>query len=175
VTTVTGEIVQAETEIKKMSNASSIDEFAETWKSFLNRLERIWSKNKARYRENPKWSGFTAHYTSARKTDPLLSYLRNARNADTHSEFEITDKTPSGIGIGANDGRTLVIDHLVINHQGKITVLKGSENMSIHFVPEKLHLKNVVNEMINYPVPTQHLGSPIDSSDLIEIACTGLN
>lgn len=168
------ELQKAKAQVEAMNNASSLEDFEETWKQYLFRLERVWSKSKDRYKRYPKWSGWSAPYSTARKNDPLLVYLRNARNADEHTEQEIADKLPSGIGIGASDGGALYIEELAIIG-GRITELKGSSNMKVEFVPGRLRLRDVTNKGILYLVPTSHLGKEVDTTDIISIARLGLS
>jgi hypothetical protein len=83
------ELSKAREAIKSMRNAKTIDEFEESWKTFLGRLERVWSKSINHFGKSPKWNGWKGKFESLRKSDPLLSYLVNARGAEEHTVNEI--------------------------------------------------------------------------------------
>jgi len=60
-------------------------EFEVCWREFLQKIERVWNKAQAGMHDQPGWKQFEMEIERLRKNDPLLRYLRHARNADEHS------------------------------------------------------------------------------------------
>ena len=132
------ELAKARAAIEIMRNAKALDEFEESWKEFLGRLERIWSKSKSHFGKSPKWNGWKGKFEPLRKTDPLLSYLINARGADEHTVNEIVGRMPGGIGINPAEGSSLYIEHME-SKDGNIFI-KSPQKIKVEFLPEKTTL-----------------------------------
>jgi hypothetical protein len=167
------ELVKARAAIEAMRNATTLDAFEEGWKEFLGRLERVWTKSINHFGKSPKWNGWKGKYESHRKTDQLLSYLVNARGADEHTVNEIVGREPGGIGINPAEGNSLYIERMEINN-GNIFI-KSPQKIKIDFLPAKTTLLPVTNRGRTYPVPTTHLGNPIDPMNVIAVAEAGTN
>lgn len=164
------ELQLAQEAILAMTKAETLDEFETSWKSCLSRLERVWSKTKDTYRTDPKWTGWSGVFANQRATDPLLKYLRNARNVDEHTVADITNRDPGRTVVrGAGEGSAVI-------HSGKISngAFNGrAENLEVTFHPERTVLLPVVNQGTTSAVPHVHLGNPIDPSNVIKIAELG--
>lgn len=166
------ELDQASKAINAMKNASSIDESEEHWKTYLHRLERVWSKSESFYGLSPKWPNWKGRFTELRKTDPLLSYLRNARGAEEHTISEIVSRTPGNITLTAGPTGSVHIRRLVIGNGSFMIDADGPVNTA--FNPEKLKLEPITNRGRLYEVPRFHLGKPIPPTDIYAIAAAGL-
>lgn len=59
--------------------------FESAWREFLQKLERVWNKTQAAVSKHPRWPKLESEIAHQRNSDPLLLYLRHARNADEHS------------------------------------------------------------------------------------------
>jgi hypothetical protein len=165
------ELSKARAAIETMRNAKSLDEFEESWKVFLNRLERVWTKGLNHFGKSPKWNGWQGKFAPHRKSDPLLSYFINARGADHHTANEIVGRESRGIAINTAEGNRLHIERMTID-SGKISI-KSPQRIRVDFLPTRTKLLPVVNRGRTYPVPTLHLGNPIDPTDVIAIAEIG--
>lgn len=165
------ELAKACAAIDAMRNAKALDEFEESWKEFLGRLERVWNKAFNHFGKSPKWNGWKGKFEGLRKTDPLLAYLVNARGADEHTVNEIVGREPGGIGINAAEGNSLYIEHMEINN-GHISI-KSPQKIRVDFLPAKTTLLPVVNRGRTYPIPTIHLGNPIDPTNVLSVAEAG--
>ena len=143
-----------------LNSAQSLDLFESAWRDFLYRLERVWDKAEAHYGRSPKWSGWSGKYKVLRSTDPLLLYVRQARNAEQHSVEEVTTQVEGGFGIGLGTG----VDSAAINHleisDGKIQSQDVSPGMLIAPLPRFVRLLSVTNRHRSYAPPTVHLGKP---------------
>jgi hypothetical protein len=159
--------------IDAMKTAASLDDFEESWKTFLHRIERIWNKVANHYGKSPKWNGWQGKFLKLRKEDPLLSYLINARGAEEHTVDDIVTRQAAGIGIGPAEGNYLYIEHMTID--GPNISIKSPQKIKIDFIAERTVPLPVKNRGRVYSVPISHLGNVIDSSSVIFIAEAGLN
>jgi hypothetical protein len=165
------ELKKAENAIDNMRKANSLDEFEDAWKEFLSRLERVWTKSSNHFGKSPKWNGWKGNFEPLRRSDPLLSYLINARGADEHTVNEILTREPGGIGINPAEGNSLFIEHMTIKN-GHV-LIKSPQKIKIDFLPERIVLLPVNNRGRTYDVPTKHLGKSINSNNVISIAEAG--
>ncbi len=165
------ELAKARSAVDKMRNAKTLDGFEDAWKEFLGRLERVWNKGESHFGKSPKWNGWKGQFEGLRKTDPLLSYLVNARGADEHTVNEIVGREHGGIGINPAEGNSLYIEHMEINN-GNIFI-KSPQKIRVDFIPAKTTLLPVTNRGRVYPVPTSHLGNPVDPMNVIAVADVG--
>jgi len=166
------ELAKARNEIDFMRRSKKLGEFEEHWKEFLRRLQRVWNKACDEFRRNPKWNGWKGTYEQTRKKDPLLSYLINARGADEHTVGEITERVAGAIGINPATGNSLYIESLEI--KDRVLSIKSPQDIRIDFTPGRVKLLPVTNYGRVYAVPTEHLGSTINPSNVIAIAELGL-
>ena len=170
------ELDRARQAINVMATASTLEEFEEEWKVFLHRVERAWNKARAHYGRSPKFGNWSAKIEALRKSDPLLSYLNNARGAEEHTVAEITTRQPSSIGIGLADGvgvqpdGSIHIEHLEINSGPGGLQVKSAQPLNISFFPAKTSLLPVTNRGRTYEVPITHIGYQIDPHNLPGLA-----
>jgi len=148
------ELVKASAEIEGMRRAASLDVFEDHWKSYLNRLERIWNKASHHYGKSPKWNGWKGRYEQLRKKDELLSYLINARGADEHTVNAIVSREPGGIGINPTEGNSLFLEEMTI--QNGVISIKSPQKLRVDFIPAKTKLIPITNRGRTYPAPTTH-------------------
>jgi hypothetical protein len=167
------ELERAEAAIAAMRDAGNLNDFEEHWKQYLHRVERVWNKARAHYGRSPKWLGWASKYEQARKSDPLLCYLINARGAEEHSVNEIVGREPGGVGINAAEGTSLHIKRIE-QRDGKL-VIESDQPLKIDFIAARTTLVPVTNRGRVYPVPSSHLGQQIDPKavpNLAELATT---
>jgi hypothetical protein len=165
------ELAKARSTIEVMRNTKALEDFEEGWKEFLGRIERVWNKASNHFCKSPKWNGWKGKFEGLRRSDPLLSYLVNARGADEHTVNEITGKEPGGIGINPAEGNSLYIEHMEINN-GNIFI-KSPQKIKINFLPSRTTLLPITNRGRTYSVPTTHLGKPVDPKNVIAIVEAG--
>ncbi|MFA6011587.1 MAG: hypothetical protein WC799_16485 [Desulfobacteraceae bacterium] len=87
------ELDAAERAIERMTQAMSIEELEDEWKAFLNTIEKCWIKTErvCQHVKN-KFQPWQGNYTNERKNDPLLRYIKHARNSDQHTIQEVFEK-----------------------------------------------------------------------------------
>ncbi|WP_448144575.1 hypothetical protein [Pseudomonas silesiensis] len=167
------ELRKAKDSLEEMKASTSLEVMEESWKAYLHRIERTWNRVLHHYGKSPKWSGWQATVLKQRKSDPLLSYLINARGCDEHTGDDIVSRTPGRLSIRAGDDGPLYIKSLSIN-KGEISY-RGSGKAVFEFTSEAVVLKSILNRGREYHPPTEHLGAPILSVSMIEIAKLGLD
>lgn len=167
------ELDKAFSRIEAMQKAQNLDDFEEHWTMYLHHLERIWQKSKAHFEKSPKWNGWQGPFLKIRKYDPLITYLRNARNVEQHTVAEITTRSEAGFSINPGPSGSVHIKRLEIrqNH----IFLDANDDIVITFHPERVKLINVINEGKTYTPPTSHQGERIDPNNVIDIAKKGAN
>jgi hypothetical protein len=155
-----------------MKRSRNLADLEEHWKDVLRRLERVWFKAFAHYKKSPKWHSWQATYEKARKDDPLLSYLRNARGADEHTVSEIVEHQQGHIAIvpGEQGG---TIRNLRIS--GGIVTAETTGTVGVVFRPDRIKLLPVVNRGVTYDVPRRHLEMAFDPENVIAVAEAGMH
>ena len=162
------ELAKARAAIGEMRDAKTLDALEEAWKEFLGRLERVWNKGVSHFGKSPKWNGWKGQFEGLRKTDPLLSYLVNARGADEHTVNEIVGREAPGIGINPAKGNSLYIERMEINNRN--IFIQSPQKIRVDFLPARTTLLPVTNRGRVYAVPTSHLGNPVDLMNVIAVA-----
>lgn len=166
------ELTRAAAALQAMEVSEDLRAFELHWQEFLHRLERVWIKCATQYKRSSRWQGWSGEVVRLRRKDPLLSYLKNARDADQHTLSEITARSPSALTLtaGGPQGRAL-IKRLTIDRDGKLR-MEGDGVLNLVFRPEQTRLVPVVNRGRAYPVPRSHLGRPINPEDVLAVART---
>ena len=162
------ELSRASAAIQAMRDAQSLVEFEEQWKQFLHRVERVWNKMFSHFGRSPRWHGWASKHEHLRKTDPLLSYLINARGAEEHTVSEIVNRSPGGVGISPAEGNYLFIKS--IKQRDGNLIIESPQDLRIEFMPAKVGLLPVLNRGRVYPIPNSHLGLPVDPAAVVELA-----
>lgn len=151
-----------------MKNAQSFADFEEHWKNLLHQVERCWTKASSKYGSLSNWRAFRDKYESLRRNDPLLAYMKNARDADEHTVDDIVSHEPGGIGINPAEGNSLYIERMEIN-RGLISI-ESPQRIRVDFIPGKTKLLPVNKRDGTYAAPTSHLGDAIDPDNVADVA-----
>lgn len=167
------ELKKAISKLEKMRKAESMDEFEEHWTDFLNSLEKVWIKAERECQPfKNKFQPFQGKFKNLRRRDPLLKYLKNARDADVHSIQEIIKKEESRLkSVTPVYRKSTYIKRMEIR-AGKITDYEG-DPIIVESTPNVIKTKSFTNHGIVYVVPTIHRGAkianPYDASVLAEL------
>jgi hypothetical protein len=167
------ELARAREALVAMRSSKNLAELERFWKEYLGRIERVWFKLFAHYKRSPKWQAWQAPYEKMRKSDPLLSYLRNARGADEHTLADIVEHQQGQIAIvpGEQGG---TIRNIKVFEDGTYTA-ETTGTVGVEFNSSRIRLLPVVNRGVTYAVPRHHQGLAIDSDDVLKLAEIGLN
>jgi hypothetical protein len=118
--------------------------FESDWREFLQKLERVWNKTQAAASGLTGWPKLEAEINKTRNEDPLLSYLRHARNADEHSIQQVAADWDANL-------RETPVD---------------STSVRLDWEPWDRPLLPVKNRGVIYQPPRKHLG--IDFTDKLK-------
>ena len=154
-----------------MRSSKSFAEYEEGWKAFLTAIEKAWAKLElaAKSSTNSKCRAWLGGFAASRRTDPLLRYIKHARNVDHHTLAETVNFRPQQLAVKVPGGPGVVhIEKLEIG-RGKIEY-KGSHPLQVEYSPPQLALQPVKDRGDWYNPPTQHLGVALKSPDPISVA-----
>ncbi|MBI6118332.1 hypothetical protein [Salegentibacter maritimus] len=149
-------------EIKLKDDKNLLTEFESNWVDFLINLEKIWKKSELECQEIPQFQPWQGKYKRERKKDPLLRYLKNARDADQHSIQPITEEK----GYEAK-----IISPLegAIYTEGDIIEIKAE------FKEPRIETNKFNNRGVVYQPPEKHLDHYLTNpKDPIELAELGI-
>lgn len=113
--------------------------YEKAWREFLRRTERVWSKTQAAVHTMPGWKKIESEIAALRKSDPLLQYLVQARNAEEHSIADVTQDWNANLKAIQVGNKV----HLSWDHWDR-------------------PLLPVINRGVTYHPPRQHLGKNIE-------------
>lgn len=168
-------------EIERMADATRFSELRSFWETFLFRLERAWERTERVVHgvsggEAQSWLSATS---KLRRIDPLLQYLKQARNTETHA-LGISVDTNSVVSIADRYGRPFNIRNVKISIENKVlTVDLESHDIGVDWmgkvVPGDPKLQTIVNRGKKYPPPASHLDNKIVDQHPVAVAILGLN
>ena len=156
------EIQKAENSFQSMKDSKTLHEFETHWRDFIINIEKAWIKSERECQDfKNKFQPWQGNYVKSRRIDPLLKYMKNARDADMHSIQEIVEKINGSSSINPlNKKIGLHIDKLVIKN-GKIVEYEGSQPLIIENKPAKIEAIPFVNQGTTYFPPTYHKGKSL--------------
>jgi|SRR4051812_6248387 hypothetical protein len=168
------ELRAARSALGRMRRARTYDELEDGWRDYLGALEKAWLKAERECQTvRDQFEPWQQQFRAERKSDPLLSYLSHARNADTHTIQDTLNQTPPSIGLGPAYGNSWYIEKLEIKN-GQITHYSGDKPMKVTFIPGRLELVTVVDRGVSYEPPKSHRGESLSKTDPISVAELGL-
>ena len=116
----------------------SFEDFDRDWREFLRRVERIYGKAKAACQSHRLWPKANKYYNDLRQTDPLLLYIRQARNAEEHT-----------------------IANIASDWDPKVRTWQDGDNFHAAWEPWDRPLLPVKSRGAIYDPPRRHLGHDI--------------
>jgi len=116
-----------------------LSDYERAWRDFLRHIERFWTKTRVAVKHLTGWGKIESEISFLRKTDPVLLYLRHARNADEHS-----------------------IQQLATDWDAKLKVDRTGADIHISWQPWDRPLLPVRNRGVTYNPPRSHLGNSIE-------------
>ena len=169
----------AEQCLQRMVDATNLSEFETEWEHFLFRIERIWERTEKTYRRHQGFQKWFSPYQQLRRKDPLLRYLKQARNAETHS-LEGTLASPLSICVKEKYGRDFQVKSVSTTLENKcLTVNLESDDLFLELNTEIFRKSPNVARIKNrgkwFNPPTSHLGNRLNESSPIVLGKLGLN
>lgn len=153
---------------RRMREAKSLNDAESAWIDFLMSAHTVYSKLKIGVRGTSN-EGWWSQKVQERASDPLLSYLHHARNADEHGVDFRPAKQPGRLLIGRG-GQAIRLDGtLGPGGMLRVTSLDGS-TPHVEITQPQLELVPVTDRGITYSIPTHHLGKAIEHATPVECA-----
>lgn len=148
------EFKHAEESILKMENSIDLETYEKNWKDFLT--YRAFNKIKALSKTDSKYQKYLNYIGHAKKNDPLLIYISQARHSNEHTVREIVKKEHESTSISGGVGGGS-IHRGTISGDGKINSLETTGNIIIKFSSSKLIVIPVIDRGGKiYAIPANH-------------------
>lgn len=170
------ELVASARAIEKMKKSHSYNEFEDEWKNYLNSIEKSWKKaERACQHLRNQFEPWQGKFKAERKKDPLLRYLRHARNSDQHTIQRTMDtKTPS-LTFTVKAGSAFEIDAPVFDENSGTLVFGDHERIQgKKSLPYRIELLSVEDSGQTYEPPNKHKDEIIPWPAPLDVAILGL-
>lgn len=169
------ELVAAEKAIERMSQSKSLEDLEDEWKNYLNAIEKNWVKTeRACQHIRNKFEPWQGQFTRERKKDPLLKYIKHARNSDQHTIHECMEKKDASNSMYVEGGPGVThIERLEIK-DGKLVEYRGNKPLIIENLPNRIELLRVKDGSKWYNPPKSHKQVKLHWSAPIDVAVLGL-
>ncbi len=168
----------AENALEEMKNTTSFQVFQENWENYLFRIERAWEFTERTLKQRKGFQQWHKPYTELRKKDPLLIFLRQARNAEMHS-VSVTVAKPLKVMVADKLGRGFHLNSISSKlENGTLTIDLDSPDILLDFdarlVPADPEVVRFKNRGKWYNPPWHHLRERIRDLHPVSIAYLGL-
>ena len=149
-------------DIESKENKDLLIDFESNWIDFLNNLEKIWKKSELECNNISNFQPWQGSFKKERRRDPLLKYLKNARDADQHSIQPITIEKDYEINIiSPKEGQTFGFGEKI--------------EIKTEIKEPRIETKAFKNRGVIYEPPLKHLNNKIKNpKDPIELAELGI-
>lgn len=167
--------------IEAMSTATHFPAFYQSWQDFLIRIERAWEAAERGLRGTPGFQAWFRPYAHQKKRDPLLVFLSQARNAETHAVGATMDH-PLRLILRDKHGYPFRLRQLgsTLDQDGVLTIdiETAPEDSLLSYevinLPSPPALVRFCNRGRWYEPPTSHLGNPLRSIHPVAVANLGV-
>jgi len=149
--------------VSSMKRADSLEKMEAAWTDFLVMANRVYVKLEQGAKNGNTSEPWFERKKHARRSDPLLSYIKNARDTDEHGLMQITERTPGQISGRVTEG-TIWSGHVKSTPESAEILLHSddpSASATFQITSPNVKLVDVVNRGVRYGAPTTHLGQPI--------------
>lgn len=171
----------AAADIEQMAVSTNFSDLKSSWETYLFRLERAWKRTERVVqaksgRDAQSWLSANA---KLRRTDPLLQYLKQARNAETHA-LASSLESEKIISISDRFGRPFSLNNVKVSVEDKALVIDlESNDIGIDWTataqPTDPKLQRICCRGKWFDPPLRHLGNKIVDKHPVAIATLGLN
>src|SRR4051812_42662853 len=90
---------RAKQNLDTFESAATYQKMEESWAHFLTMANRVYVKLEQGSKISGPSKGWFGRKKHERRSDPLLAYVKNARDADEHGLQNVTDRTPASLGV----------------------------------------------------------------------------
>lgn len=169
----------AQSAIEAMSETTNFHDFEKNWQDFLFRIERAWeSAHNHAKSKGGKAQQWLSNNSALRRKDPLLRFLKHARDAETHAVSATIDRAIQ-ISLAGRLGQQFHLDSVSVSlENGVLTIDVKSQEENIDWIPSLLpgdpYLTKFKTRGQWYSPPTHHLNEKINNFHPVVIAMLGL-
>lgn len=143
--------------------------YEQEWRKLLSALERLWGKANSHFgKSRDEWKAWSAEAVRLRKNDPVLRYLKAARDTDEHTVEPIAEPETGTSTIEAK--RYGYID----KKTGRFAPSQTSPQARLKITWRRMRLLPVKERGETIPIPDSHLGSPIEGHLPLVVAEAGV-
>lgn len=158
-----------------MRQSNNFEDFEDEWKTYLASIEKAWVKTERSCQHiRNKFQPWQGTFLRQRKKDPLLRYLKHARNSDHHSIQGLAEQMPGSFQAIVPGGGFTYIEKLVTGPDGRVVEYKGNKPIEITELPDRIELTRVKDGGNWYNAPTSHLGELLEWPDPFVVAELGI-
>ncbi|MBC7608237.1 MAG: hypothetical protein H7228_01470 [Polaromonas sp.] len=158
----------------QLMNAKTVEEAEDAWSEFLSASSRIYSKLHSGSKGHKTAQPWFGRMKNERRSDELLAYVHQARNADEHGISQISVRKLEGLQMrGTEAGARLY--GLQVQNNGE--VIHHPSNTGIHVETlVSMTLADIYDDKHGdtFPVPTTHLGKPLPDQKATTISTLAL-
>lgn len=159
----------------------SFGEFASHWAEFLIHTGGVLNALDAGSKETPQGRQWYGKIKREGRTDPLVSYMHQARNVEEHGPEPTTRNAPTSVEIGAA-GEPIIISNMRFGPEllrdpigylsGRVINAQTGALPTIKHTPGGPELLTVADPRFGnaFDPPKEHKGRPIKKTDPIRIA-----
>jgi hypothetical protein len=168
-------LTSAKARLKDLEASKDYDSSRRHWYDFLISSNAIFSVLEQGAKGNNSSQSWFGRKKGERRTDPLLSYLHHARNADEHNVPSVTELDRQKV-VMVENGKPIAEIRNVVGNKGTFFSLtdEASPNLTkineMRVYPDRAKLIRVRDRGVDYDAPSAHLGSLISEVSPIAVA-----
>jgi hypothetical protein len=174
-------LTEAKASLQLLDEANSITTEKMAWVFFLTSIDALRQAISDTCKSSSKLNPWYSTFANEIKTDPLLSYMRNARNNIQHLVTKTPMDNPLGMNLRDKNGKQFPVDSITSNFKDGVFTI----NIVAKDMPEDIELEvenyrlnaralAAMNMGVEYPVPKLHKGAPLDSDEIHYLAALTL-
>jgi hypothetical protein len=159
------ELAEAKEAFSLFQTAPDYETANDQWRRFLGASARVFEKLKTASKSDEHSQRWFASQQNLRFSDPLLIYIREARNSSEHGLEPYTELKKGSAQITAK-GSTH-IQRITVHERGLRIVSSNPEALRVKVELAQTRLVRVYSEKLSrwFETPEEHLGTPVDGTD----------
>ena len=170
----------AQEAVEVLRQNGAFRETERAWSTFVVAVGTIYNKLEQGAKVSASSKSWFDTVKSERRSDQLLQYLHQARNAEAHGIIDLTTRHARLLTqpLRFPDGKTAElrvqlppgeVDFTLSEGEGQPATFDGPQTIS-----EAVALVPVTNRSVTYAVPQEHLGHPFGAVSVLNVAEAGL-
>jgi hypothetical protein len=165
-------LTRAKDALYEMEQAIAFSTLDESWSNFLVAAKLVFAKLGAGAKGDPTSEGWFARVKGDQRSDPLLRFLYQARNAEEHG---LDRSIEHAYDIRVVEGVRIEVD-VTSEPNGDLTFRNAHDSRQIIRFALKGTPKTIIDgrSLQVFAPPTEHLGSPMTDPSIFGIAHTAV-